>query len=176
MTHRAKPNQGKVSYAGHYMQVGAKAETLVYNWLSNRPAIARIEDLRDDPKWRSQDVDFLVCTTSGQEYHIEVKSDWHLGVSGNVLFELSRIYNDNVVNGWTGKTPAQYILYYAPQISELWTIKTNDLRIAISAYLQDVGQKANIRIVLTDESKTTVNVLIPETYFERKIYKHPMKD
>ena len=64
-------------------------------------------------------VDCGVKLYTGQICLAEIKTDTNLGVSGNVLCEVLRInhHSDSKYAGylgWTFRSPAQFLLYYAP--------------------------------------------------------------
>jgi hypothetical protein len=99
----------------------------------------------------------------------EIKTDNHLGKSGNVLFEVLRINHTcdpeySLTLGWSGRTPANYIIYYAPSINKIYTFKTSNLRKAMQRYTRESRKQTNINIVETDNIKTTINILLPISY------------
>jgi len=157
------------SYAGDYMAAGKKAEEIVMKFLQDRPGIIDLNDFRQLKAVQEADVDIAIKTIDGRITLAEIKSDFHLGVSGNVLFEVLRInhtsYPDRSLTlGWSGRTPAKWLLYYAPQVNKIYQFKTDDLRAAFQRYTKAARKSININIVVTDEIKTTVNVLIPWEY------------
>jgi hypothetical protein len=150
------------------MEVGSKVEAIIMDYLRSQRRVASVQDLRDIPEFRAQDVDFCVIMEDGRRVLVEVKSDYYLGQSGNILFELNRVYHDSksVQIGWSARTPAEWVIYYGPQIGEIWQVKTCNLQQAFHAYLIAEGNKARIISVPTDAKVTTINVLIPEHYIQ----------
>lgn len=167
MSCRALPSSNNDrSYNGHYMAAGRNAETIVLSWLKEMPGVIGIEDLRNLRQMREADVDCSLTLYDGRVALAEIKSDWHLGVSGNVIFEVLRINHTcrtdrSCVLGWSARSPAQYVLFYAPQINSIYKISFDDYR----AGMQVVTQKNNpvVKVVRTDKIKTTINLMIPES-------------
>lgn len=157
------------SYSGNYMDVGKNAETIVMAFLRKRPEVVGIQDYRDLKPVQEADVDCAIKTIDGRVTLAEIKSDYHLGKSGNVLFEVLRINHtappDHALTlGWSGRTPATYLLYYAPQVEKIYRCRTDDLRKAFQTYTKTARKGTTISIVETDTIKTTINVLIPWEY------------
>jgi len=157
------------SYSGDYMAAGKKAEEIVMKFLVDRPYIIGVNDFRQLKAIQEADVDIAIKTIDGRVTLAEIKSDWHLGVSGNVIFEVLRINHTAPADrcltlGWSGRTPATYILYYAPQVNKIYQFRTDELRVAFQQYTKNARKESNVNIVVTDAIKTTVNVLIPWNY------------
>ena len=166
---RAVPSrENERSYNGHYMRAGKAAEKIVMEWLYDRPEIIGVEDLRALRQMREADVDVSISLYDGRIALAEIKSDWHLGISGNLLFEVLRINHTcqpdrSCTLGWSSKSPATWLLFYAPQVQIIYRIPFNEYRIGFQRYTRENNFTA--RITRTDAIKTTVNVLIPEKYF-----------
>lgn len=174
---RAAPSQDlQRSYSGHYMDAGRNAEMIVMKWLRQRPSIIGIDDLRNLKAMREADVDASVRLYDGRIALVEIKSDWHLGVSGNILFEVLRINHTcsseaSCTLGWSARSPAKWLLFYAPQIDAIYMITFNDYRKGMQKFTRDVEPNKHIITVRTDAIKTTLNLLIPETYIQGlKVY------
>ena len=154
------------SYDGDYMKVGKTGEAIVAAWLRQRAHVASVTDLSNLPTWQDLDVDLRVLLHSGKSFLAEVKTDQHLGKSGNVLFEILRIYHTAdarycAKSGWSIRTMAEWIFYYAPSVEQLYTFKTMDLRGAFQRYTHEARQQTRQIWVNTDRIKSTLNVLIP---------------
>lgn len=164
---RAMPDaMNNRSYAGHYMDVGKNAEEIVLKFVKQRPQVLGVNDFRELRAVQDADVDCAIKTRDGRVTLAEIKSDYHLGVSGNVLFEVLRINHTAnpqfaLTLGWSGRTPAQYLLYYAPQVNKIYQCKTSDLRQAFQRYTRETRKEMRIEIIETDAIKTTIAVLIP---------------
>ncbi len=151
------------------MAVGKKAEEIVMNFLQSKPYIIGINDFRELRAVQEADIDIAIKTVDGRVTLAEIKSDWYLGVSGNVLFEVLRINHTAPTDrcltlGWSGRTPATWILYYSPQLNKIYQVRTSELRKAFQQYTKTERKNSNLSIVETDSIKTTVNVLIPWKY------------
>lgn len=168
------------SYNGDYRKRGDEAEEVVLEFLRNNPEYLDVDDWSDLKAVQKADVDCAITTKDGHVILAEIKNDSYLGVTGNVLFEVLRIYHKSdpdrsVGLGWSGKTPAKYIFYYAPNDNNrIYRFKTETLRKAMQDYTNSIRKKKNGRInisqVFTDETKTTINILIPISFFSRDSY------
>jgi len=153
------------------MENGKEAERLAWQWLTwlkNIGCLTEPRDVRDELDYREVDVDFL-CKVGDLEWLIEVKSDVHLGVSGNVLFEVLRINHiaspdKAAVLGWSPRSAATHFLYYAPSRSELYWCESPKLRKAFQRYTSKVRKETNIGFVETDAARSTINIYIPWKY------------
>lgn len=169
MSFRAQPNGQSRSYDGEYMRVGKKGEEVAIAWLKDNPHIVGYDDLRDLRPMYEADVDFSIKLVDGRVTLAEVKSDWRLGHSGNVLFEFLRINHTATPErcatlGWSARSPARVLLYLAPQFSNLYCCSFDDFRMAFQAYSKAARPNLNWRCVCTDNIKTTLNILIPWDY------------
>jgi len=165
------------SYSGDYMNTGKLGEKVVIKFLQDNPQILEVNDWSEIKATQSADIDCEIITRSGQVVLAEIKSDKHLGKTGNVLFEILRINHtcrpDFSANlGWSGKTPAKFIFYYAPSVRKIYKFETRSLRKAMQAYTKETRKKMRLDIVETDDIKTTINILIPISYFngDYKVY------
>lgn len=169
---RVAPSMGrKRSYDGAYQAAGKKAEGIVIDWLRGRPWVIGLEDLRDDRVMRQADVDLSIQIMDGRNPLAEIKSDWHLGKSGNVLFEVLRInhtapHDRAATLGWSARSPATWLLFYAPQVAAIYMWRFEDYRKAFQNYTKDIRKGARLDYVETDHIKSTVNVLVPWRYCE----------
>jgi hypothetical protein len=158
------------SYDGDYKRAGVEAEVIVMAYFDQEPSIERYIDCRNDPVRQDQEIDFEVFLKNGKKIFVEVKSDAHLGESGNILFEFARI-NHTVLDtlfsmrrGWSTRSRATHFFYYAPYNHSLYVIKAHRLREAMQKYTHEQRAKTNLIFVATDQIKSTINILIPEKY------------
>lgn len=157
------------SYSGDYMVAGRKAEEIILGWLSAQPWVLGVEDLRSFRPMREADVDCSIALSDGRVTVAEIKSDRHLGRSGKFLFEVLRINHTAlperaVTLGWSARSPARWLLFYAPIKSEIHQVLMDDYRRALQAYTAEVRGRTQFSFVPTDRIKSTVNILIPERY------------
>ena len=155
-------------YDGGYMAAGKDAEELVMAWWRKRDGVVEVIDYRADVAFQAKEIDCRVVRVT-DAFTVEIKSDQHLGVSGNFLFELLRINHTaqtahSVVLGWSVRSEADVLCYYAPTVSELHVIKMVHFRQAMQRYTFDVRRGCAIDVVPTDQIKSTVNILIPEEF------------
>jgi len=159
------------SYNGGYMAAGREGEKIVLDWLKCQPGIIECEDLRDLRPMQKADVDCSIYTTDGRVALVEIKSDRHLGGSGNLLFEYLRVNFTTgnsryaVTLGWSARSPAEWLAFYAKAINEIWVISFDNYRKGAQRYVKELGAGARTKIVPTDNIKTTLAWLIPERFF-----------
>lgn len=154
------------SYSGDYKRAGQHAEEIVLAFLRERPDIIGVDDLRDLRVMRETDVDCTIKTADGRVTLAEIKSDAHLGVSGNVLFEVLRINHTCISEractlGWAARSPATYFLYYAPMVNSIYQCRAGALRTVFQHYSRQQRSKTVLHWVDTDAIKSTLNALIP---------------
>lgn len=154
------------SYTGAHIERGEQGEEIVKAWLEGLPQIVLLDDLRSDPEWRARDVDFRTTLTDGQTQMLEVKTDFHLGMSPNVLFEYARIYHrqrgDKCVRlGWSVFSSADKFLLYGPQVQRIYSIRANVFRAVMRAHTEKSRKATRLDIVSSDEGMSTMNMLIP---------------
>jgi len=157
------------SYSGDYMDAGRNAEDIVMAFLRDHPDVVGVEDWRELRAVQEADVDCAIKTRDGRVTLAEIKSDKHLGVSGNVLFEIFRINHTcrsdrSGYLGWSCRSPATYFLYYAPTIQKLYQCRVEKLRAAMQTYTKTERKKTRLDWVDTDSIKSTINILIPWRY------------
>lgn len=157
------------SYSGGYMAAGKAAEEAVLSWLQQAPWVVGIEDLRSLRVMREADVDCSVTLIDGRVTLAEIKSDRHLGKSGNFLFETLRINHTAppekaMVLGWSARSPARQLLYYAPSFRAVHSILMDEFRRAMQGYTEESRRKTRFDYVETDTIKSTVNILIPDRF------------
>lgn len=154
------------SYNGDYMAEGKRAEEICLAFLRRRPEVMGLEDTRDLRVLREADVDCVIYLRNGTVPLAEIKSDRHLGISGNVLFEVLRINHTcrperACVLGWAARSPAQWLIYYAPSVKRIYMCRFEDLRRCFQEYTRESRRQTRVDWVNTDTIKSTVNILIP---------------
>ncbi len=171
MNHATTGAEKARSYNGDYMRIGKLGEVICMEWLEKHPSICEIIDFRNIRTIHECDIDCGVKLYTGNICLVEIKTDTYLGVTGNILCEVLRI-NHTCESafagylGWMLRSPAKYLLYYAPnrQPPAIYKGEFSLIRRVIQDYTRK--QNPRIDIVRTDNLKTTINFLIPETEFE----------
>lgn len=163
------------SYSGDYMAAGVKAQNIVLDFLRKRPDVIGVDDLSQLKVMQEADVDCMIKTRDGLVTLAEIKSDRYIGKSGNVLFEVLRINHTAMPDhcltlGWSARTPAKYLIYYSPDLHNLYVITADNLRRAMQKYTSENRKASNISYVETDAIKSTVNILIPEKYCKFMVF------
>lgn len=155
------------------MVAGRKAEEIILTWLAAQPWIVGVEDLRPFRPLREADVDCSLALSDGRVTLAELKSDRHLGRSGKYLFEVLRLNHtapsDRAVTlGWSARSPARWLLFYAPYKHEIHQILMDEYRNAVQTYTGEVRGRTEFSYVPTDRIKSTVNILVPSKYVTGK--------
>jgi len=154
------------SYNGDYMDDGRKAEEIVMRWIQDFPEVIGVEDWRELRAVQEADVDCAIKTSDGRVTLAEIKSDKHLGVTPNVLFEILRINHTCIPDragylGWAFRSPATYFLYYAPSVKKVYQCRADALRKVVQGYTKQQRKNTRLNWVCTDAIKSTINILIP---------------
>jgi hypothetical protein len=161
----------KRSYNGGYMAFGTNTENGVIEWLKKLPWVDGVDDVRAVNALQGADVDCSIRLRDGRVVLAEIKGDQHLGRSPNFLFETLRInhtaFADKAVTlGWSARSPATSLLYYAPSTCSICHLTMNDFRRAMQNYTKVARGNTKLSYVETDAIKSTVNILIPSEYVE----------
>jgi hypothetical protein len=154
------------SYSGGYMKVGRMGEDV---------AFAVLKD------YRARGVDAILKMRGSDRFlMVEVKTDNHLDVSGRWLFELYRIYltvpNANaMIEGWSIRSEAEWLIFYAPATRRLHFIKMEEYR---RAHIEAAASgKCHYSLVATDRIKRTLNAYFPKEFVEKmesyRVYQVP---
>ena len=166
------------SYNGTLMEKGKKAEEIVFNWLKINPYSKQVIDTREFRFSQRLDVDCGIEDMHGRIVLGEIKSDKWLG-KGNILFETHRInhyVSPYFYLGWGWRSPAERLYYYSPDLNSVYVFLFNDLRKRIAELIGNTNIntiKTWIKVVGTDDQKTTFNLVIPDELLKEtfKIYK-----
>lgn len=162
-----KPNANRVrSYNGDYMLEGKYAEEVTLAFLKDIPSIIGVEDFRELRSFHETDIDCAIKTIDGRVTLAEIKSDRHLGISGNVLFEVLRINHTCQPDkagylGWSLRSPATYFLYFAPILEKLYQCRVCELRRSFQRYTRENRGTVKIQWINTDSIKSTLAILLP---------------
>jgi hypothetical protein len=168
------------SYLGAMMNKGEFAEETVLRWLQDFPDVVGVDDFRQLRVMQKTDVDCAIYFIEGHVLLAEIKSDVHLRKDGNVTYEYLRINHTappdrNSVLGWTARTPAKWVLFYAPQeclvyrfetevMQKVFQTFTRERRPKHGGWLSDLD-KLKLYWVSTDEIKSTLICCLPLSAF-----------
>jgi hypothetical protein len=170
-TYKTTPSASRPrSYSGEYMQQGKEGERVVKEWLKTLPFVKSVLDVSDVEEKQRDEVDVEYELHDGRRLSGEIKTDNHLGVSGNFLVEVLRVNHTApdegaVTLGWFARSKAKYLFCYAPQVGKIYWGKFADLRRAFQEYAEKMRGKMTVSIVPTDAIKTTINFLVPLDVF-----------
>ena len=158
------------SYSGGYMQAGKTAEAIFLDFLWSHKETIYVEDVRSQKQWQECDVDFRVLRNGSDNWlDVEGKHDRRLDRSGYWLFELFRVNhtapaNRLFVDGWSVRSAASHLLFYAPFTNRIHSIRVRDYRLACSNAVR--LKLCRYDLVPTDTIKTTVNAYFPEEFVQ----------
>ena len=163
------------SYSGDYMDLGRRGEEIVISWLRAHSHILKVEDVREFRFTREIDVDCIVYLDDGRVALAEIKTDSHLGRSGNVLFEVLRLNHTAPSDhagtlGWSLRSPAKWLLFYAPAVAKIYRVRFEDYRRAWQRYTRERRKLCRYDFVSTDSIKSTFNFLIPWDPYCKSIF------
>lgn len=106
--------------------VAKKAFEDIKNYLLSLPLTKGVENVEDDPSYRSKDIDLIWTQTDGKTVFVEIKGDrWHK--TGNYFFETV----SNKSKGTPGcflYTEADFIYYYFVNEKELHILPMPETR------------------------------------------------
>lgn len=151
------------------MAAGRAAEEIILSWLATAPWVIGVEDLRSLRVMREADVDCSISISDGRVTLAEIKSDRHLDLSGNFNFEVLRINHTApqekaAVLGWSARTPARLILFFAPTTNRIHLIGADEFRRSLQGYTDEARRNTRLHYVETDAIKSTINILIPDRF------------
>lgn len=156
--------------------IGEQGEQVVREFFASLMPGVQLEDVRSVPEWQHQDVDYRARTTHGATLNIEVKSDRHIAQTQNVLFELMRIHHAAdpkrcAYLGWSVFSAADRLVVFCPPSYQIFLFQTEKLRRGMQAYTREKRADMNLKIVTSDESRTTINVLVPLRYVPHQVFR-----
>jgi len=154
----------------HYLIKGGIAEQYAYDLLCHSFPEHDIIDVRDDPVYQRQDVDYLVKDIRSEK-RIEVKYDKWLD-NGNFCFEVMRIRHDTnnpdpLYIGWSVRTNTHVILMWHDPTQTMYIVYHWALVEGLQRYAKAASknnQRINSQTVHTDSKRTTVNIYVPQTF------------
>ena len=174
------------SYDGAMMEKGKEGEGVIWRWLQDHPDTIGVDDLRDLRPMQKADVDFAIYNADGTVFLAEVKLDQWLCEGGNVTFEFMRIQHNapadkSCVLGWTARTPAKFVMFYASKERHVYIFPALALRKVMQrfthrrrpergAWINELP-KMNMRWISTDAGKSTLCFFIPLSEFGPTDYK-----
>jgi len=168
------------SYDGDYMEDCRKAEAAVLSYLAWNEHIGDVQDVREVKEYQSKDIDFLTMYSAGPfgklPLSVEAKADKHLGVTGNVLFEVFRTYlggkaESLLRTGWSWHSEAACFCMWGTVTRLLYVVPAIELRTGLQRALAAERTLKSSQIQ-TDANTITFLLLIPEKYVSFQVFKH----
>ena len=103
---------------------GAQAEMLVSNYFRGNGY--DVMDVTKNPIFWKKDIDLFIYDRDGTKYEFEVKADWTIHRTGNVVLELTNKLGEK--SGWFNKTEASHIVFTDMENRIGYVARTNELR------------------------------------------------
>lgn len=121
-----------------------------------------VADVSDNPEYQKKDIDFVV-SQGEQQFTLEVKTDYQISKTGNLLFEDVFFQDWGEDEGWFHYCQADYIVFYDVESGKAYWLdsavmrevvpKRSDYRIYLSygdgcrkgCYLMDLGAALSCR-------------------------------
>lgn len=179
-THGARNGR---SYNGAMMDKGKFGENVIMRWLQDFPDVLEVEDYRQLKPLQKADVDCAIYFVEGDVLLAEIKSDKNLKFGGNVTFEYLRVNHTAPPEractlGWTARTPAKWVLFYAPSEGYVYRFHTDVMRSVFQSYTRDMRPthggwfsslpELKMYWVSTDSIKSTLICCLPLELFPVK--------
>ena len=84
-----------------------------------------VKDVTDDPSFWKKDVDFII-NDNGVERRLEVKTDWNIWRTGNVVLELNKTYDPKIL-GWFNFSQATHFAFVDIKNRLAYMVRANEL-------------------------------------------------
>lgn len=153
--------------------VGAEGETLIKNWLHQNPKVTDVVDVSEDKKYQNQDIDFVVHTSDGGSFTVELKTDTY--TSGNIFFETMSNVEHNV-KGCMYKSQADFLLYYFTETRELYMLRLEEYRKWFEENISHFKKKAFRNVNRKrDGYYTSEGYTIPKVFLEKSMTTYQCK-
>ena len=110
---------------------GRQGEVLVTKAL--REMGHTVEDVTKDSDYWKKDIDLIVDGGT-----LEVKSDWNMGKTGNIVLEMRK--REDGKDGWFRQTAADNLAFVDMQNRICYIIKTKELRDYVEGVITSVAQ------------------------------------
>lgn len=166
-------NKNQLFGNGELLPIGKQGEQIAYHFLTRLPNVHHVQNVSDELDYRIKEIDFRVVFP-GATVDVEVKSDQHIGRSGNVLLEVLRFQWDEFPFGrigWALFSEAARLLVWCPSTSELYVFEMTTLRKALWQYVVSNLNTINLKIIPSDSRRTTLNVCMPLAYVSHAVYR-----
>lgn len=109
----------KVHDFNESIKIGETGETIIFDWFDRQEYTQGIKDVRTDPAFQRNDIDFIVQHANGKEYSIEVKTDQYTSL--NIFYEtVSALETQSA--GCMHKSKAKYLAYYFIKFNKLYIL------------------------------------------------------
>jgi len=139
-------------YNGKMMAVGRVGERLVMAWLKTIPQIADVEDVS-----KSKRGDAMITWADGRKALAEIKTDKHIGDSGNMVYETVRHYCGGISQpAWPLTSAAEWLFYLdLPHGIVYATTMSSFRRAARERAFMAADRTASLRHFVLRTSRTT---------------------
>lgn len=159
--------------------LGEQGEGIILDWFKNRNKTSEVLDVRGNPKYRADDIDFIIKDKNGSSRSIEVKTDSYK--SGNFFYEtVSAVETQSL--GCMYKSKADYLVYYFINENKFYVIDFEEFNNWMSKLIAERNPYAKFKQFKNnryDNSKyTSQGYTIPIVYvkenFKGKCWEFPV--
>ena len=145
--------------------VGRVGEEVFEAWAVRQAGVEAVRDVRDDPVYQRDEVDYIVTRTVKPDLRVEVKTETKLDVSGNILIELVRINHSGqhqyVLEGWPWRTVSDVVVYYAPATGRLHFWDRRDFLACIYEWVRLRGKSLRTLVTETSTDRVVISTVMP---------------
>lgn len=106
-----------------------------------------VTDVSNNSDYWKKDIDLLI-DDNGTERSIEVKSDWNMSKTGNVVLENYKVYEKDK-EGWFQYTEASHLAFVDMKNRIAYICRTSELRIRVASLMDEVMKGENITPFIT---------------------------
>jgi len=136
-----------------------------------RGDVSKIDDVRDIPEFRLEDIDFIVHYKDGRVESHSVKIDWKTYETGNIFLEWVSVFR-SWRHGWVRTTAADKVSYITPQDGVMYVmcaswLKNYAKRLDRMPEIKKVVQKA--RTKRGNRPYSSIGFLVPVDILMRKM-------
>lgn len=119
------------------LQRGKQGEVMVAN--AFRKMNYDVQDVSNNKEFQKKDID-LVIDDNGTSRYMEVKADWTMGTSGNIVLELWKQANSENL-GWYSYTEATHLAFCDMKNKIAYICRTADLKKRIAVLKDEALRK-----------------------------------
>jgi hypothetical protein len=135
------------------LQQGHAGEEAIYQWLSRFYTIHRCTDMAQ----QRQGVDAIIRhKDSGNQFLVEVKTDYRAAETGNAFVELVAYDKPTLKLGWAYTCQSDWLIYFLPVSGQIFFLKPRRIRDRLNFWLSRYKQRT-----VPNQDFNTRGLLVP---------------